>query len=158
MMTSCMRCKIGCLQLGVSNRNEASLCSQQILRQRRQRSLHIVIACMARNTKKLGKACKKHCYSSLAEQYSKLYLQSKSEATATKQLGEQLQSNKGSQSSTCNGYKAVLYTATTQSGLQLQSKLKKTVPGIERRVHGIKTIWVTAAKAVHQKQRRSSQE
>ena len=61
----------------------------------------------------------KHINCSLAEQHSKLYLQSKSEATATKQIVQQLQSNQGPQSSISDGYKAVLYIATRQSSPQL---------------------------------------
>ena len=79
-------------------------------------------------TAQLGKAYK-HC--SLAEQHSKLYLQSKSEATATKHTGEQLQSNQGPQSSISNGYRAVLYIATRQSSPQPQSKLEKAKQGIK---------------------------
>ena len=68
----------------------------------------------------LGKADRKP--RSLAEQHSKLYLQSKSEATATKQMGKQLQSSQGPQSSMFDGLpsssvhrnKAVEFTATEQ--------------------------------------------
>ncbi len=80
-------------------------------------------------TAQLGKAYKKHC--SLAEQHSKLYLQSRRQATATKHTGEQLQSNQGPQSSISNGYRAVLYIATRQSSPQPQSKLEKAKQGIK---------------------------
>ena len=71
-------------------------CKRQF-RQRWQRSLNVVIVCTTKKIKKpsLAKHIRSTC--SLAEQHNKLYVQSKREATATKQVGEQLQSRQGPQ-------------------------------------------------------------
>ncbi len=161
-MMSCICCKTGCLQLGVGNINEANLCSQQTLQEAIEAKMATITThsdCMHGEENKkaqLGKAYKKHY--SLAdqhEQHSKLYLQSKSEVTctATKQMESSYKAVKGHK--VCAVATKQLCT-TRQSSLQLQSKLKKAVQGINKEVHCIK-------KAGQQKQelcirRRSSQE
>lgn len=110
-------------------------CKRQ-LRQRWQRSQHIVIVCMARKTKMPSLA--KRMKSTIANLIStarciykakvKLHVQ----LQLQQQMGEQLQNSQGPQSM-CGGYKAILYIATKQSSLPLQSKLKKAVQDIKER-------------------------
>ena len=87
----------------------------------------------------VGKAYKKHC--SLTEQHSKLYLQSNSEATATKQMGEQLRSSQEPQSIVSHGLPS--------SSVHRNKAVKSTAT---------KQIQTSCAKAGQQKQRRTSQE
>ena len=71
----------------------------------------------------VGKAYKKQC--SLAEQHSKLYLQSK--------WGSSCEAVRSHKALCPMGYQAVLYTETRQSSLQLQSKFKQAVQGKQKR-------------------------